>query len=500
MRNRPLHRNEIVNRIFLSYDFIVLSKLFPYLKNATAQAWAFSATTEILNAGTHVLKAWQMFTDLETSIDTAGNLNQIQVQIELTGTQFGVKPPGIPMPKTIKHANDGYKCPAPTKRKTSMYLCCVRNLKAKVAIQKTKLLPRKNGDLTIIYYVLQSYGSNYLAQVTIDNNHPLGRFDHWNLTWEWMRGEFIYSMRRFWQFSLDPMLSICNKLLNSPDTKLFLVVDYLDCIYGAAGQYYQVMNFSKVMNCQKRPIISDMPCEKANDAQVEKLPYLYKIPPNVNRTTLYPPEKWKIAGVVNPNYKCGQPFKVEPTLFTDTSGLQATSIAIASWQIVCNISRPTNDKSRCSQALLLPSEALLIPFKNRITKAKAWVSLKNFQIPKKLPCGDNCGFSINWHVSSYYKILFNYFNGVELVMGETNGSNPKKDPRVPGKQQFVISLKKSKTPRIKIVAGDGFPSKMLFNGEKCSLPTQIPIANGNNFHVNIVQLALITLVVVLLVN
>ncbi|KAL5773384.1 hypothetical protein ACOSQ2_013308 [Xanthoceras sorbifolium] len=495
MRNRPLHRNEIVNRIFLSYDFIVLSKLFPYLKNATAQAWAFSATTEILNAGTHVLKAWQMFTDLETSIDTAGNLNQIQVQIELTGTQFGVKPPGIPMPKTIKHANDGYKCPAPTKRKTSMYLCCVRNLKAKVAIQKTKLLPRKNGDLTIIYYVLQSYGSNYLAQVTIDNNHPLGRFDHWNLTWEWMRGEFIYSMRRF---SLDPMLPICNKLLNSPDTKLFLVVDYLDCIYGAAGQYYQVMNFSKVMNCQKRPIISDMPCEKANDAQVEKLPYLYKIPPNVNRTTLYPPEKWKIVGVVNPNYKCGQPFKVEPTLFTDTSGLQATSIAIASWQIVCNISRPTNDKSRCSQALLLPSEALLIPFKNRITKAKAWVSLKNFQIPKnskKVVVGFENVYSFNGTFLPKLNntILCQVLTGLNLLMGETNGSNPKKDPRVPGKQQFVISLKNQTSGRLSVI-------NSLFNGEKCSLPTQIPIANGNRFHVNIVQLPLITLVVVLLVN
>ncbi|KAH7569528.1 hypothetical protein JRO89_XS06G0178900 [Xanthoceras sorbifolium] len=181
-----------------------------------------------------------------------------------------------------------------------MYLCCVRNLKAKVAIQKTKLLPRKNGDLTIIYYVLQSYGR----------------------------------------------------------------------------QYYQVMNFSKVMNCQKRPIISNMPCEKANDAQVEKLPYCYR-----NCSIL--------------------PTIMDPGQFS------------------------------YSQALLLPSEALLIPFKNRITKAKAW---------------------------------------------------------------------KSKTPRIKIVAGDGFPSKMLFNGEKCSLPTQIPIANGNNFHVNIVQLALITLVVVLLVN
>ncbi|CAI9783897.1 unnamed protein product [Fraxinus pennsylvanica] len=37
--------------------------------------------------------------DLMTSVNT-GDLTQIQVEIELTGTQFGIKPLGYPMPKT----------------------------------------------------------------------------------------------------------------------------------------------------------------------------------------------------------------------------------------------------------------------------------------------------------------------------------------------------------------------------------------------------------------
>lgn len=145
---------ENCNGIFLSYEFISRIKEYPHLKNATAQAWAFKSTATILNAGTTELAAWKMFigfqhkeilvgasggvlmdggdfpadvsngtylsgspmADLKTSIDTAGDLNQIQAKIELTGTQFGVKPPGIPMPKTIKLENDGFKCPAPTKK------------------------------------------------------------------------------------------------------------------------------------------------------------------------------------------------------------------------------------------------------------------------------------------------------------------------------------------------------------------------------------------------
>lgn len=51
--------------------------------------------------------------DLQNSIETAGDLSKIKVDIAIVGTQFGVKPPSVPMPRTIKLINDGIKCPAP---------------------------------------------------------------------------------------------------------------------------------------------------------------------------------------------------------------------------------------------------------------------------------------------------------------------------------------------------------------------------------------------------
>lgn len=175
-----------------------------------------------------------------------------------------------------------------------------------------------------MYDVMQAFGNNYLAQVTMDNDHPLGRLDHWNLTWEWMRGEFIYTMRGAYTRLKDPA----------------------QCLYGPAGQYYSDMDFTQVMNCEKKPIISDLPAEKKEDEKVGKLPYcckngtvlpktmnesesrsifqvqVFKIPPDMNRTALYPPQNWKLSGVLNPNYKCGPPMRVEPSEFPDPSGLQ----------------------------------------------------------------------------------------------------------------------------------------------------------------------------------
>ncbi|KAK6123992.1 hypothetical protein DH2020_042275 [Rehmannia glutinosa] len=221
------------NGIFVTYTFISRTKEYPYLKNVTAQPWAFKSTATILNAGLSVLQNWKIFvgfqnqeilvsasnavvvdgdelpafvgngttlsgyplTDLKSSVETAGDLTQIQAEIELSGTQFGIRPPGYPMPRTIKLVNDGYKCPKPKRSATRMSMCCVKDPKSKVANLTTKYFPRQNGDLTMSYDVLQAYDNNYLAQVTINNNNPLGRLDHWNLTWEWMRGEFISSMR-----------------------------------------------------------------------------------------------------------------------------------------------------------------------------------------------------------------------------------------------------------------------------------------------------------------
>ncbi|CAD5176886.1 unnamed protein product [Musa acuminata subsp. malaccensis] len=178
-------------------------------------------------------------------------------------------------------------------------------------------------------------------------------------------------------------------------------------------------------------------------------------------------------------------------------------------------------------ALLLPPEALLFPFDNRTAKAKAWAKLKHHHVPNPLPCGDNCGVSINGHIVSNYRngwtariTLFNRkgytfkdwfvtvemdkaylgfqkaysFNGTKLegpgrlnktvflrgleglnyLTAGTDGKNPTVDPRVPGKQQSVISFTKKGTPGINIVKGEGFPTRLYFDGEECALPDEIP--------------------------
>lgn len=145
---------ENCNGVYISYDLLNRRKEFPRLKNVTAQAWAFNSTAAILNTSKDVIKAWKLYIgfqhdeilvstsggtlfdatdfpasvgngttlvgsslpDLDNSINTAGDLTQIQVLIQLLGTQFGVKPPSVPMPKTIKLVNDGYKCPQPSTR------------------------------------------------------------------------------------------------------------------------------------------------------------------------------------------------------------------------------------------------------------------------------------------------------------------------------------------------------------------------------------------------
>lgn len=461
---------------------------------------------------------------------------------------------------------------------TSMYLCCKRIPDFIEEEEKTKFSRRQKGDLSISYDVTQAYDNNYLAQVTIDNHNPLGRLDHWNLTWEWMRGEFIFTMKGAYTRTID----------------------HMGCIYGPPGQYYQQMDFSKVVNCEKKPIISDLPKEKENDTEVGKIPHccrngtmlptlmdatqsksafqmqVFKIKPDLNRTALYPPERFKIVGDLNPNYKCGPPVRVEPARFPDPSGLQASSLAIASWQVICNISRPTKGKARCclsfsayynesvvpcntcacgckntrkcnprAPAMLLPPEALLVPFENRTSKTIAWAALKHLHAPKPLPCGDNCGVSVNWHVSSDYRdgwaariTLFNWqninfedwfaavqlkkasigyenvysFNGTLLTeMNRTlflqgiegtnyligmsmNKTDPKKTVGIPGKVQSMISFKKKDTPGINIAKGDGFPSRFYFNGEECELPTRFPIGNGNRCFVNMVQVVILIFV------
>ncbi|XP_057760212.1 COBRA-like protein 10 [Arachis stenosperma] len=607
------------NGIFISYDLLGRRKEYPKLKNATAQPWAFNATATVLNTGTQVVKGWKLYVgfqhdeilvsasgaylfeaadfpayvghgtylvgaglpDLQTAINTAQDLNQIQAVLNLAGTQFGVKPPAIPMPKTIKLVIDGYTCPQPTLKQSSMYACCKRDPKSKADTSNKKYQATQKGDLSIMYDVVQVYSNNYMAQVTMENRNPLGRLDRWNLTWEWTRGEFIYNIRGAFTREIDAS----------------------DCVYGPAGEYYADMDFSKVMNCQKNPVISDLPPEKLGDNEIGNIPFccrngsilsplmdknqvksvfmmqVFKIPPDLTKTSIYPPEKWKVSGVLNPDYKCSPPLKVEPSRSPDPRGIGATVIALASWQVVCNITTPTKRHNRCcvsfsafyndsavpcntcacgcpkpaghcnpyARALLLPHEALLVPFYNRTRKSIAWAKLKHFPLPTKLPCPDNCGVSINWHILSDFKggwtariTIFNWetfnfpdwfmalqfknpslslqdvysFNatflprlnhtifmhgppGLTYLVSLDNDTNPK----VPGKQQSVISFSKKNTPHIKIAKGDGFPSRVYFNGEECSLPTQFPLRSANH-HTPLVHLLnhILVLVLALTIN
>ncbi|KAJ8766223.1 hypothetical protein K2173_022282 [Erythroxylum novogranatense] len=586
------------NGVFLSYQYDGGSQLMP--TNPKRQAYRFESTLTVQNNGVDELKSWKAFvgfkqdeilvsasnailidgsgfpanvgngtvfagypaTDLKTPIETAGDSSQTTVQIKMVGTQFGVSldSVSVPFPGNISLANDGFSCPRAVTEGSLMYVCCIKDptFRSNITVEG-EFLPRQNGDLTIIYDVVKTYESSYWAQVTIANHNPLGRLDNWKLSWDWMNDEFINSMKGAYPY----------------------VVDSSNCVFGPQSTYYQDLDFANVLNCQRRPTIVDLPPTKYNDTNLGMIPsccrngtilprsmdpskstsvflmQVYKMPPNLNRSALTPPQNWKINGTVNPDYQCGPPVRVSPSQFRDPSGLPSNSTAFASWQVVCNITQhragrpkccvsfsayynasvipcntcacgcPSNTANTCSStspAVFLPPEALLVPFENRTKMAIAWSTLKHRPLPNPMPCGDNCGVSINWHVHTDNKggwsariTVFNWkdtafpdwftavqldqaapgfesaysFNGsllndvnntifmqglpgLNYLVGETDGAKPAKDPRVPGKQQSVISFKKKMTPGIKVVDGDGFPSKVFFNGEECSLPSIYP--------------------------
>ncbi|XP_054804845.1 COBRA-like protein 7 [Prosopis cineraria] len=590
------------NGILLSYAYASGKRLPPNVSDPTQQPYRFESTITVLNNGLDELKSWKVFvgfqhneflvsasnavlgdgtslpagvgngtvfagypmTDLKTAVETAGDSTQMQVQIDLVGTVFGVAPPSVPMPSNITLANDGFVCRKPIGQgKNETRVCCTKDPKFKTNITTDEeFLPRQNGDLTIMYDVTRTYDSNYWAEVTISNHNPLGRLDNWKLNWDWMRGEFIYSMKGAYPTNVDSS----------------------ECIFGPQGTYYKDLDFANVLNCERRPTIIDLPPTKFNDSDLGKIPFccrngtilpplmdpsmsssrfqmqVFKLPPDLNRSQLSPPQNWKISGTLNPDYKCGPPIRVSPSETPDPSGIPSNKSAMASWQVVCNITQVKGSPRKCcvsfsayynesvipcktcacgcasntgktcsttAPAMLLPPEALLVPFVNRTAKALAWASLKHLSVPKPLPCGDNCGVTINWHLLTDYSrgwsarvTLFNWgdtsfadwfaavqmdkaaagfekmysFNGSTLdgvnntifmqglpglnyLVAETDGANPASDPRVPGKQQSVISFTKKTTAGVNVAGGDGFPTKVFFNGEECSLPSVYP-TNG----------------------
>ncbi|KAE8724107.1 COBRA-like protein 8 [Hibiscus syriacus] len=600
----PSPSSDSCNGIFLSYAYSSGTKLKP--DDPTHQPYRFESVLTVLNNGDEELKSWRVFvgfqndeflvsaadavladgtslpanvgngtvfagfpmSDLKTAIETAGDLTQMQVQVKLLGTQFGVAAPGVPLPENIQLANDGFICPkASMQGRNEMQVCCTEDpkFKSNVTVDE-EFLPRQSGDLTIMYDVTRTYDSNYWSQVTISNHNPLGRLDNWKLSFDWMRDEFIFSMKGAYPY----------------------VVDSSGCLFGPQGQYYRELDFGNVLNCERRPTIIDLPPTKANDTSLGLIPkccrngtilppsmdpsksssvfqmQVFKMPPDLNRSELSPPQNWKINGTLNPDYKCGPPVRVSPSQFPDPSGLPSNKTAVASWQVVCNITQPKGASPKCcvsfssyyndsvvpcrtcacgcpsntartcsanAQAVLLPPEALLVPFENRTTMARAWADLKHLTVPNPMPCSDNCGVSINWHVLTDYSrgwsariTIFNWdetafpdwfaavqmdkaalgfekmysFNGTALelngvnntilmqglpglnyIVGETDGADPEKDPRVPGKQQTVVSFTKKNIRGINVAFGDGFPSKVFFNGEECALPLVLPTNDSN---------------------
>lgn len=601
------------NGIELTYNFQGRTMIRPFVGDKNRQPYSFKANASVLNSGTRPLKSWALLvtfghdeilvgvdgavltggadlpynttenagnatsfsgypqTDLLTPIGTAGDIAQIQASVGLVGTLFA-GPNFVPLPTALSLDDPAYNCPAATNLTAGVLTtCCVLTPEAEAnatvidanATDPTKnFLPRGTGDLVITYDVVQAYGSSYLALVTLENNAKLGRLDNWRLSWEWRRGEFIHSMK-----GAHP-----------------LVVDTSACINGPAGQYYQSLDFSQVLNCEKKPVILDLPLSRYNDTNMGKIEHccrngtilpksmdeaqsksafqmqVFKMPPDTNRTKLFPPVNFKISGgsSLNPDYSCGQPVPVSPTAFPNPSGLDSTTLAIATWQVVCNITTAKGAKPKCcvtfsahyndsvipcntcacgcpanrrgpmcstsAQSMLLPPEALLVPFDNRTQKAQAWAELKHYNVPRPMPCGDFCGVSINWHVSTDFNkgwsarvTLFNWgdvdmanwfaamvmdkaydgfekaysFNataqgnntifmqgleGLNYLVKQTNMSGSQY--LVPGKQQSVLSFTKSQTPEINVVAGDGFPSKVFFNGDECAMPQRLPMRSG----------------------
>ncbi|XP_057542652.1 COBRA-like protein 7 [Amaranthus tricolor] len=591
------------NGVWLTYTYNNGKKLHPFLKTPSKQPYSFKSDLTILNNDEVELKAWRVYVgfrqkeilvsasnavvadgltlpaivgedgavfagypqaDLKTGIQTAGDINQMSVKVEFEGTQFGVAPPNVPWPTNISIVNDGYNCPLPSRSGNfTLNTCCIRDpdFKSNMTIAD-EFLPRQKGDLTIMYDVTKSYEGSYWAQVTMTNHNPLGRLDYWQLSWDWMQDEFINNMKGAY-----------------PD-----IVDANDCANGPQAEKYPGLDWSTVLNCQRRPTIIDLPPQYANDTTLGKIPFccrngtilppgmdeskstssfliqVNKMPPKMNQSLIDPPQNWQIKGILNPNYKCGPPVRVSPSEFPSPTGLPVNTTVFASWQVVCNITRPKSVSPKCcvsfsayfnesivpcrtcacgcpkntgqtcsttAPAMFLPPEAQLIPFDNRTKLALAWAELNHQPIPNPLPCSDNCGVSINWHLSTDYSngwsariTVFNWeetnfadwfiatelknaapgfqkaysFNGtlmnnvnntifmqglegLNYLMGETNGTKPL-DPRVPGKQQSVLSFTKKLTPGIRVAERDGFPTKVYFNGEECSLPKILPRNSG----------------------
>lgn len=187
----------------------------------------------------------------------------------------------------------------------------------------------------------------------------------------------------------------------------------------------------------------------------------------------------------------------------------------------CGCPQQTQPVCSNSTAMLLPYGALTLAPVNRTAQILAWASLNHKPVPNPLPCSDNCGVNINWHIVSDFtkgwsarmtlldwsnvtypdwyavvemdkaysglqqaysfnatklsavnnSLLNNSFvvqglPGLNYLMAAQNLSS--------GKLQSVFSFTKDTTPHIQVPLGDGFPNRIWFNGEECVMPDSIP--------------------------
>lgn len=157
----PPPASDACNGVFLSYSYSTGKIVPPLLKSdLTRQGYRFESVLTILNNDLEELKSWQVWVgfqhdeylvsasnavladgnsfpgsvgngsvfagypnpDLKTGIETAGDLTQMSVQVELVGTQFGVAPPDAPMPANISLVIEGWICPKPSMQGSSLSL------------------------------------------------------------------------------------------------------------------------------------------------------------------------------------------------------------------------------------------------------------------------------------------------------------------------------------------------------------------------------------------
>ena len=131
----------------ISYNLVSIAKSFPYVSDPSEQPYAFRANLEIFNAGKEDLRGWEVFigyvnreilvsaggalvsdsssfpvnasngvtltssSTLKTGIETANDLTQMGVVLELKGTEFGKNESSLPNNITLVDPN--FQCSEP---------------------------------------------------------------------------------------------------------------------------------------------------------------------------------------------------------------------------------------------------------------------------------------------------------------------------------------------------------------------------------------------------